>query len=150
MGGLVVTVPHKTRIAALCDRLSKHNPVAKAIDYMFKAERWLAFTRFLEDERVCLTNNAAERSLRGIALGRKSWLFAGSERGGDRGFHVFPNRHREDERCRSSGLARRYPGPAAWHEGFSGAGSAAMELEGLRTSPSGLNRGPRRLAIANK
>jgi len=42
------------------------------------------FTRFLEDGRICLSNNAAERALRGIALGRKSWLFAGSDRGGDR------------------------------------------------------------------
>ena len=43
-----------------------------------------AFTRFLDDGRICLSNNAAERGLRGIALGRKSWLFAGSDRGGDR------------------------------------------------------------------
>ena len=43
-----------------------------------------AFTRFLEDGRICLSNNAAERALRGIALGRKSWLFAGSDRGGER------------------------------------------------------------------
>ena len=50
---------------------------------MFKKDRWDAFTLFLEDGRICLTNNAAERALRGIALGRKSWLFAGSERGGD-------------------------------------------------------------------
>jgi transposase len=63
-------------------RLSRHAEVAKAMDYMLK--RWLAFTRFLEDGRVCLTNNAAERALRGIALGRKAWLFAGSDRGGDR------------------------------------------------------------------
>jgi transposase len=42
------------------------------------------FTRFLEDGRICLTNNAAERALRGFALGRRSWLFAGSERGADR------------------------------------------------------------------
>ena len=63
--------------------MSKHNPVAKAINYMFEKEgRWEAFTRFLDDGRICLTNNAAERSLRGAALGRKSWLFAGSERGG--------------------------------------------------------------------
>jgi len=46
--------------------------------------RWTAFTRFLEDGRVCLSNNAAERALRGIALGRKSWLFCGSDRGGQR------------------------------------------------------------------
>jgi transposase len=42
------------------------------------------FTRFLDDGRICLSNNAAERQLRGIALGRKSWLFAGSDRGGER------------------------------------------------------------------
>ena len=52
------------------------------MDYMLK--RWPAFTRFLDDGRVCLSNNAAERGLRGIALGRKSWLFAGSDRGGHR------------------------------------------------------------------
>ncbi len=66
------------------DTMSRHNPVAKAIAYMFKAGRWDAFTRFLDDGRICLTNNAAERALRGVALGRKSWLLAGSERGGDR------------------------------------------------------------------
>jgi len=63
-------------------RLSRHSEVAKAMDYMLK--RWDAFTRFLDDGRICLTNNAAERALRGIALGRKSWLFAGSDRGGER------------------------------------------------------------------
>ena len=63
-------------------RLSRHSDVAKAMDYMLK--RWDSFSRFLADGRVCLTNNAAERELRGIALGRKSWLFAGSDRGGER------------------------------------------------------------------
>lgn len=62
--------------------LSRGNDLAKAMDYMLK--RWPAFTRFLDDGRVCLSNNAAERALRGIALGRKSWLFAGSDRGGRR------------------------------------------------------------------
>ena len=47
-------------------------------------KRWPAFTRFLEDGRICLTNNAAERALRGVALGRKAWLFCGSDRGGER------------------------------------------------------------------
>ena len=64
--------------------LSKHAKVAKAIDYLLAPKHWPGFTRFLEDGRVCLTNNAAERSLRGVALGRKAWLFAGSERGGQR------------------------------------------------------------------
>ncbi len=63
-------------------KLSRHNAVAKAIDYMLT--RWPAFVRFLEDGRICLTNNAAERALRGLALGRKSWLFAGSEHGAER------------------------------------------------------------------
>jgi hypothetical protein len=39
---------------------------------------------FLIDGRICLSNNAAEHALRGIALGRKAWLFAGSDRGGER------------------------------------------------------------------
>jgi transposase len=64
------------------DKLSHHNEVAKAMNYMLK--RIDVFTRFLEDGRICLSNNAAERQLRGIALGRKSWLFAGSDRGGER------------------------------------------------------------------
>jgi len=64
--------------------LSKHAKVAKAIDYLLSSKHWSGFTRFLQDGRVCLSNNAAERSLRGVALGRKSWLFAGSERGGQR------------------------------------------------------------------
>ena len=68
-------------------RLSRHAPVGKAMDYMLT--RWEGFTRFLDDGRVCLTNNAAERALRGIALGRKSWLFAGSDRGGDRAAFMY-------------------------------------------------------------
>jgi transposase len=63
-------------------KLSRHNDVAKAMDYMLK--RVDAFTRFLDDGRICVSNNAAERALRGIALGRKAWLFAGSDRGGER------------------------------------------------------------------
>ena len=68
-------------------RLSRHAETAKAIDYMLK--RWTAFTRFLDDGRICLTNNAAERALRGIALGRKAWLFAGSDRGGERAAAIY-------------------------------------------------------------
>lgn len=67
--------------------LARHNPVAGAIDYMLKD--WAAFTRFLDDGRICLTNNAAERALRGVALGRKAWLFAGSDRGGERAAFMY-------------------------------------------------------------
>ncbi len=63
-------------------KMSRHSDVAKAMDYMLT--RWPAFVGFLADGRICLSNNAAERALRGIALGRKAWLFAGSERGGER------------------------------------------------------------------
>ncbi len=52
-------------------------------------KRWPAFTRFLDDGQICLTNNAAERALRGIAIGRKAWLFAGSDRGGERAAAMF-------------------------------------------------------------
>jgi hypothetical protein len=58
-------------------RLSRPSSVAEPIDYMLR--RWDRFTRFLDDGRICLTNNAAERALPGFALGRKSSLFAGSE-----------------------------------------------------------------------
>jgi transposase len=68
-------------------RLSRHADVAKAMDYMLK--RWAAFARFLSDGRICLTNNAAERALRGIAIGRKNWLFAGSDRGGERAASMY-------------------------------------------------------------
>jgi hypothetical protein len=63
-------------------RLSNASAVAGPIDYMLR--RFDRFARFIDDGRICLANNAAERALRGFALGRKSWLFAGSERGADR------------------------------------------------------------------
>ena len=63
-------------------RLSAKSKTANAIDYLLK--RWPAFTRFLDDGRICLSNNAAERALRGIAVGRRNWTFAGSDEGGRR------------------------------------------------------------------
>ena len=62
--------------------LSRNHDLAKACLYMLR--RWDAFTRFLDDGRICLTNNAAERALRCVPLGRKAWLFCGSDRGGQR------------------------------------------------------------------
>ena len=63
-------------------RVSAKSHIGKALNYMLK--RWDAFARFLGDGRICLTNNAAERAIRAVALGRKAWLFAGSDRGGER------------------------------------------------------------------
>ena len=63
-------------------RLSKNSDTGKAIDYSLK--RWTALTRFLDDGRLCMSNNAAERELRAIAVGRRNWTFAGSDEGGRR------------------------------------------------------------------
>jgi transposase len=61
-------------------KLSGKSETAKAIDYSIK--RWEVFTRFLDDGRLCMSNNAAERALRVVAVGRKNWTFAGSDEGG--------------------------------------------------------------------
>jgi len=68
-------------------RLSGKSETARAIDYSLK--RWTALTRFLDDGRLCLSNNAAERALRGIAVGRHNWTFAGSDEGGRRAAAVY-------------------------------------------------------------
>ena len=68
-------------------RLSKNSDTTKAINYSLN--RWDAFTRFLEDGRLCMSNNAAERELRAVALGRKNWTFAGSDEGGRRAAAIY-------------------------------------------------------------
>jgi transposase len=88
----------KEKVAPLVDQLkawfdtqrktlSRHDPVAQAIAYFLND--WEGFTTFLEDGRICLTNNAAERPLRSVARGRKSWGFVGSDRGGERAAMMF-------------------------------------------------------------
>ena len=69
------------------ERLSRKSEVGKAIAYALN--HWTALTRFLEDGRICLSNNAAERALRGIAVGRRNWTFAGSDRGGERAAAIY-------------------------------------------------------------
>ena len=68
-------------------KLSSKAPVAKAIDYSLK--RWPAFTRFLDDRRLCLWINAAERAVGGITVGRKNWTFCGSDSGGRRAAAIY-------------------------------------------------------------
>lgn len=68
-------------------KLSSKSPLAKAMDYSLK--RWAAFTRFLDDGRICLSNNAAERAVRGIAVGRRNWTFCGSDAGGQRAAVIY-------------------------------------------------------------
>jgi hypothetical protein len=68
-------------------KLSGKSGTAKAIDYSLM--RWLAFTRFLDDGRLCMSNNAAECELRAAAVGRKNWTFAGSNEGGRRAAAIY-------------------------------------------------------------
>jgi transposase len=68
-------------------KLSAKSDTAKAIDYSLK--RWTAFTRFLDDGRLCISNNAAERELRTVAVGRHNWTFAGSDEGGHRAAAIY-------------------------------------------------------------
>lgn len=77
----------ETWMCAIHGRMSRHAEVAKAMNYMLK--RWDGFSRFLSDGRVCLTNNVAARALSGINLARKSWLFAGSNRGSERAAAIY-------------------------------------------------------------
>ena len=68
-------------------RLSPKSEVAKAIAYGRK--RWTALTQFVEDGRLEIDNNIAERAMRSIAIGRKNWLFAGSKAGGERAAAIY-------------------------------------------------------------
>jgi transposase len=69
------------------ERVSRKSETGKAIGYALN--HWAALTRFLGDGRICLSNNAAERALRGVAIGRRNWTFAGSDRGGERAAAVY-------------------------------------------------------------
>jgi transposase len=69
------------------ERVSRKSETGKAIAYAL--HHWEALTRFLGDGRICLSNNAAERALRGIAVGRRNWTFAGSDRGGERAAAIY-------------------------------------------------------------
>ncbi len=63
-------------------KLSGKSDLAKAFRYMLS--RWESLVRYLGDGRLAIDNNAAERAMRGVALGRKNYLFAGSDKGGER------------------------------------------------------------------
>jgi len=75
-------------------RVSKNSETGKAINYSLK--RWPALTRFLDEGRLCMSNNAAERELRAVAVGRRNWTFAGSDEGGRRAAALY-SVHRQVE-----------------------------------------------------
>ncbi len=109
-------------------KLSSKTELAKAITYSLK--RWTALTRFLDDGRLCMTNNAAERALRGVAIGRANWTFAGSDRGAPAcRRHLHPHRNLQTQRRRPAGLARRCPRPPAGPSRTPHRRPAALELD---------------------
>jgi hypothetical protein len=69
-------------LTGLLGRVSAKSDIAQAIGY--SPTRWTALTRYVEDGRIEIDNNAAERALRGVALGRNNFLFMGSDAGGER------------------------------------------------------------------
>jgi transposase len=74
-------------LKATLAKLSHKSDVAGAIRYAL--ERWSALLRYSEDGRIEMDNNAAERALRAVALGRKNYLFAGSDAGGERAAAIY-------------------------------------------------------------
>jgi transposase len=72
---------------ATLSKLSRKSETTVAIRYALS--RWDALTRYIEDGHIEIDNNAAERSLRGVALGRKNYLFAGSDTGGERAAVIY-------------------------------------------------------------
>jgi len=71
----------------ILSKLSRKSETTAAIRYALS--RWDALTRYIEDGHIEIDNNAAERSLRGVALGRKNYLFAGSDAGGERAAAIY-------------------------------------------------------------
>jgi len=74
-------------LSALVGRVSAKSEIAGAIGYALT--RWRALTRYLEDGRIEIDNNCAERALRGVSLGRKNYLFMGSDAGGERAAAIY-------------------------------------------------------------
>jgi transposase len=68
-------------------RVSPGSKIGKAIAYSLN--HWNALGRFLEDGRLCMSNNAAERYMRPVAAGRRNWTFAGSDEGGHRAAAIY-------------------------------------------------------------
>ena len=69
------------RLALLAGKAAAHDN--------YSLSSWDAFSRFLDDGRLCMSNNAAERELRAVAVGRRDWTFAGSDEGGRRAAAIY-------------------------------------------------------------
>ena len=112
-------------------KLSRKSDTAMAVRYALG--RWEALMRYCDDGRIEIDNNAAERALRAVALGRKNYLFAGSDRWWrTRRGDLQSDRHRQTERNRSRNLSAER---AVSHRGSSHQphrGTAAMEFRPRR------------------
>lgn len=109
-------------------RLSRSSNVIKPINYLLN--RWESFARLVHDGRICMTNNAAERALRSFALGRKAWLFAGSDRGAERAAVMAHASHDgASQRHRPESLACRRLRAHRRHAAEPPARVAALELD---------------------
>ena len=113
-----------------CAALAQRPILAKAISYM---PRWVAFTLLLDDGRLGLDNNAAERALRGVAIGSKNWTVRRlRRRRRSRRRHLHADRDRQAQRRRSAGLARRRARPHRRPPRQAHRRAAALELEASR------------------
>jgi len=74
-------------MSATLSQVSAKSEIASAIRYSLS--RWPALTRYRDDGTLDIDNNAAERALRAVALGRKNYLFAGSDAGGERAANIY-------------------------------------------------------------
>jgi hypothetical protein len=74
-------------LESMLGRVSKKSQLAKAIGYSLG--RWRSLTRYRDDGGIEIDNNAAERALRGVALGRSNYLFMGSDAGGERAAAIY-------------------------------------------------------------
>jgi hypothetical protein len=77
----------RTWMETSLSKLSRKSDTTAAIHYALA--RWDAFVRYCDDGRIEIDNSAAERALRAVALGRKNYLFAGSDSGGERAAAIY-------------------------------------------------------------
>ena len=100
----------KIAFEATLNKISGKSTLAQALRYALS--RWPSLTRYTTDGRLEISNNAAERAIRPLAMGRKNWLFAGSDTGGERAAIIYTTyRNRQNERPRPRSLSPRHHRP---------------------------------------
>ena len=101
-------------------------PMVRAVDYMIRRD---GFARFLDDGRICLTNNAPDCTSRQLCLGRRFRLFAGSDRGSMRATSIYTLIGTAAPTKSTRRLARRSPRQNRRHTPDTCARTAALALE---------------------